>query len=160
MVDQFLQGRFITQRFVPIALLCSIGLNVFFVGAWVGAGLRRPLLPPPGGPLWELERQLQGRLTPDGMHKVDSLIQEIDAGLRHQFDASEALRRQLHIILVSEPFNSSAFLQRLNQLNDGRASFDSGMAKHIAELIASLSPDDRRLFADAVLSMPPRPPLG
>jgi hypothetical protein len=58
---------------------------------------------------------------------------------------------------VTEPFDSNAFLRLLDQLNIDHAHFDGDMSRHIARIVASLSPEDRRVFADAVLSMPPGP---
>lgn len=150
-------GGALTRRFVPIALLCSLGINLFFAGTWVGGGLRRPPFPPPGGPLWELERQLRGRLSPDGMSKVAGVFRQVDAQARQRFDAGEAIRRQLHALLVTEPFDADAFMKQLQALNGDRAGFDSEMSRRIVALVSALSPEDRRLFADAVLSMPPGP---
>jgi uncharacterized membrane protein len=157
MNDQGEPKRITPQRMIYLALLASLGLNLFFAGWWVGAGLRPPPPHEPGGPLHELEHRLQGRLSPAGMSAVERLIEEIDAGFRHQFDAGDAIRRQLHQILISEPFKPEDFVRTLGELTAGRSSFDSTVAQRVAAFAAGLSPEDRRIFADAILAMPPGP---
>jgi uncharacterized membrane protein len=156
MNDQREPKRVAPQRLMQFALLGSLGLNLFFAGWGLGVGLRPP---PPGrgGPFGGLEHELRGRLSPDGMSKVESLIGDIDAGFRREFGASDSIRQELHAVLIAEPFSSNDFMRTLGQLNARRTDFDSTMARRIAEFVAGLSPEDRRIFADAVLRMPPGP---
>lgn len=159
MNDQRAPGRVTPPWLIKVALLASLGINLFFAGWVLGVGLRPPPHGPggPGGPFGPLEHELRGRLSPDGMTKVDRLIAEIHAGFRREFGASEGIRDRLHTILITEPFNSAEFVRTLEELNAGRASFDSQTTRHIADFVASLSPQDRGIFADAVLRMPPGP---
>ena len=102
-------------------------------------------------------RRLQGKLSADGMSKVDGLLQQIHSGFRRQFEQTESVRRQLHSILVTEPFDADAFSRTLEALNANRTRFDSDMSQDIVAAVRALSPDDRRILADAVLSLPPGP---
>ncbi len=104
-----------------------------------------------------LERQLRGRLSPDGMTKVAGLISDIDSEFRQQIGANDTIRRRLHIILITEPFNSADFVRTLGVLQTARSHFDSEMNARIATVVERLSPEDRRIFADAVLTLPPGP---
>lgn len=174
MSDQQSSARTAVRRFAPVLLLASIGLNLFFIGWLAGSGFRphhlfftdwlagsgfRPHPPPPpmGGHFVMLERDLEGRLSPEGMAKVGALLRDIDAGMRSQFDASETLRRQLHAILVAEQFDGDGFIRAVEALNAGRAKLDGDVARRVTEVMASLSARDRAIFANALLSMPPGP---
>jgi uncharacterized membrane protein len=154
MTDAAAPGRN-SPRLTRIALLGSLGLNLFFAGWWFGGAMR----PPPPGPhgMHDLDRMLRGRLSADGMSKVDGLLRQVDSGFRQQFGEMEAVRRQLHAILVTETFDSDAFIKALEALNANRAKFDSNMTRHIADIVGSLSAEDRRILADTVLSLPPGP---
>lgn len=158
MKDQQPPTRDAVRRFAPALLLASLGLNLFFAGWLAGSGFRpHPPPPPMGGRFGMLERQLEGRLSPDGMAKVDAMLRDIDAGMRTQSDAGEILRRQLRMILVAEQFNGDNFVRVLDALNAQREKFDKDVARRVVDVMASLSPRDRTIFADAVLSMPPGP---
>jgi len=144
------------QRLIPLALLVSLGLNLFFAGWLFGSGFR-PHPPPMGGPFHVLEHQLEGRLSPDGMAKVGGLLRELEAGMHGQFDSGDALRRRLHATLVAEPFNRDDFMRAADALSAGRAKFDNNAAQRVADVLAALSATDRASFADALLSLPPGP---
>ncbi len=145
------------RRFIPAVLLASLSLNLFLAGWLAGSGFRPPLLPPMGGPFRSLERRLEGRLSPDGMAKIGALLGAMDAGMRRQFDARDAMRRKLHAILITEPFDREGFVAALTELNAGRAQFDGEVSRRVAEVVATLSVHDRAIFADEVLALPPGP---
>lgn len=157
MTDQ--PTRSAIRRMLPAILLVSLGLNLFFLGWLAGSGFRPHGLPPPpmGGPFRSLERQLAGRLSPEGMTKVGDLLHELEAGMREQFDAGDAVRRQLHSILTAETFSRDDFIRTIGVLTAGRTKFDNESAQRVADVVAKLSARDRAAFADAVLSIPPGP---
>jgi len=158
MTDQPTRTHDAVRRLAPVLLLVSLGLNLFFAGWLAGSGFRwHPPPPPMDGRFGMLERQLEGRLSPEGMAKVGALLRDIDTGMRNQFDAGESLRRQLHALLTAEVFNGDDFVRAVDSLNVGRAKFDNDVARRVAAVMAGLSARDRAIFADAVLSMPPGP---
>jgi uncharacterized membrane protein len=142
------------SRHVWTALVASLGLNLFFAGWWVGAVLRPWPPAPPPGPLHMLSRDLAGRLSPAAYREVSALIDTVRERFARQMHDSEPLRERLRVILVTDPFDSAAFVQTLDELTADRARNDGEISRRIAAVVAGLSAADRAILADAALASP------
>lgn len=135
-----------------LALLSSLGGNVFLGGFVLGRGDGRHGPPPP--PEHMLER-LAERLSPADAAVLRGVI---NAG-RGQFDADMARRRGFHdklrAALTAEPFDPAAFEKMLADHDDGEYAAHQHMRRAMVAAAAALSPEGRRAMADM---RPPGPP--
>lgn len=157
--------RWGTVAQLRIILLLSLGLNLFLGGYWLGSYLNRSmhsLGPGPGGPgrLQAIAERLRGQISPDAMHKIDGLVVEIDTIFRDRRPGGGDVRSQIQQIVADSQFDQQKFMDVIERLNSVRTSSDREIASRIASVLSQLSPQDRRVLANVVLTqiVPPPPP--
>ncbi|NVO16634.1 MAG: periplasmic heavy metal sensor [Rhodoplanes sp.] len=145
-------------------VLVSLGINLFLAGSWVGTLMRPGAWPPPPGhgPLQNVARDLQGRITPDSMAKVEALIVEIDRRIRSGSADPRRLDEQMRGLLVADTFDTATFTRTVDEFITARTENDRAIARRIAEVVAGMPVADRKVLAEVVLRPrgPPGPPLG
>lgn len=175
------------RALIGIALMASVGVNVFVAGWWFGTAVRPAMNgvwfergpgpgpgPGPGGPggpwpgpppgagqgvvvsrMQMLANRLQGRLSPDGMAQVESLLKDIDTHFMQRMGTSAPLRERAKQILVAEPFDAEAFSKIFLDLQAQRTKSDAELARRIVDVIAKLPQEDRKVLAEITLFLPP-----
>jgi hypothetical protein len=145
-------------------MLVSLGINLFLAGSWVGTLMRPGGWPPPPrpGPLQSVAHDLQGRITPDSMAKVEALIAEIDRRIRSGPADPGRLEEQVRNLLRADGFDAATFTGTVDQFITTRTENDRAIARRIAEVVAGMPVADRKVLADVVLRPrgPPGPPPG
>jgi uncharacterized membrane protein len=142
-----------------LALIASIGLNLFFVGMVVGGHSLS---------LWhrssnreEIRARLRESLSEQGAGIVTRALDQVRQQFGARFKDAEAGRQRKSELLAKDPFDRDAFLA---ETRSERAGFTSGIAKAdeiVADALAQLSPEDRHKLATMQLPPPfgpPRPP--
>lgn len=142
-------------------VLVSLGINLFLAGSWVGTLMRPGGWPPPPGPrpLQNVAHELQGRITPDSLAKVETLIAEIDRRIRSGPADPRRLEEQVRSLLGADTFDAATFTGTVDQFITTRTENDRAIARRIAEVVAGMPVADRRVLAEVVLR-PRGPPPG
>jgi uncharacterized membrane protein len=130
-------------------LVVSLACNLFLAGILVGAGLRIGIFgpssgPPPRPPFYRMVEEAAGKVSPEGLKKLSDLANELETRFRGEMERTGELRAKVHAELGREPFEVAAFTRALDALN---AEFGRGRSeanRRFAEVIASLSPQDRK----------------
>jgi uncharacterized membrane protein len=145
---------------VRIVLVASLGLNLFFLGWLVGGvfgpahrGLRPP--PPPLPPLHLMADRLRGTMSADGMAKIDALIRDLDTRFVQRISATERSRTRIKELLAAPDFDAAAFASALAEFHAETETDRADVDRRITDVIARLSPDDRRKLADVTLAFRP-----
>jgi uncharacterized membrane protein len=138
-----------------MALVASLGLNLFLAGWWVGAVLRPWPPAPPPGPLHMLSQRLAGRLSPAAFREVSALIDAIGEHFVRQIADGAPLRGRLRAILMADVFDAAAFVTTLDELTAARTRNDGDISRRIAAVVAGLPAADRAVLADVALASPP-----
>lgn len=141
---------------VRVALLVSLGLNLFLAGLWIGDLMHRGLRPPPG-PMHQIMERIEGRLSVDGQRRVRAALIDLD---RHRPPppANPLSIKNLVSIVETDPFDRVRFLSALEAMNRDRLKVDQERDERIADLLAALTLADRRALAEVLAHLPPPPP--
>ena len=156
---------------LAVALLASVGGNVFLGGYLAGRGAFSgppglyggPPGPPPGPPMRpdEFFERLAERLPAADAAILRSFVAEN----RDTFDRDDAHRRdfprQLRAALTAEPFDAVAFEKLLANHDDKVQQAHALLRQRLAATAAALSPEARRLLAESPMppgGPPPGPP--
>jgi uncharacterized membrane protein len=134
---------------LPLALVVSLGLNVFVAGWLVGdrAGRFGPPPPPPGSMQPFLD-SLESRLSPEGARIMDTTIRGFkDRSIRH-FRRLEEIGERMEKALVGGSFDRARFLATAQELSSEQAVDRSEVAEQIATAIEKLSPEDRKHLSE------------
>lgn len=145
-------------------VVVSLGINLFLAGSWVGTLVRPGGWPPPPGPrpLQNLAHDLQGRVAPDSLAKVEALIGEVDRRIRSGPADPHRLEEQVRGLLGADTFDAATFIRAVDQFITARTENDRAIAQRIAEVVAGMPVADRKVLAEVVLRPrgPPGPPPG
>lgn len=128
-------------------LVVSIASNLFLAGLLIGTWLAAPWRGggmPPRPPLQMMVQEASGKLSPDGLAKLASLADELEARFHRDMSATGPLRDRVREELVREPFDEAAFAKALSDMNQEFAKGHGALNKRFAEVIASLSLRDRQ----------------
>lgn len=143
-----------------IALIASLGMNLFFMGLFVGGllgagGFGYGPPPPPLPPLHLMADRLKGSLSDEGFAKIEALIGELDARFARKISATEQPRQRIKSLLVAEPFDAAAFAAALGEMSVEIDLDRTDINRRIAEVMSQLSRQDRTRVGDATLTFPP-----
>lgn len=149
---------------LAVALLASVGANVFLGGYLAGRGAFSgppgPYGGPPGPPMRPdvFFERLAERLPPADA----TILRRFAADNRDAFMRDDAQRRdfpqQLRAALTAEPFDPAAFEALLADHDATVQRAHALLRQRLAAAAASLSPEARRLLAESPLPGPPPGP--
>lgn len=144
-----------------IVLFVSLGVNLFLAGSWVGT-LMRPDNAPPRPRHLEIVRELQGRIAPESLARVETLLGEIDGRIRSGPADPRRMDEKLRELLSAETFDPAAFTAAVDGFLAARADNDRAIARRIAEEMTTIPRADRKVLGEVVLRPPgpPRLPFG
>ena len=140
------------SKAVKLLFLVSLVLNVLLLGVLLG----------------HLPRDVVFRRQQRLEQTLKNLPEPTQARLREKFNqmraAADPLREQIRAareqalrILGADPFDAAAYDRQVSQFDDLQLQLFKKMAQVVKEIAQGLSPEDRRLFAEA-LRRPPSPP--
>jgi len=148
-------------------LLASLGLNLFLLGLWVGSRSEFPQFMPPPFQLPQprpitLGERLATQLSPEGLARVSQPIAQLDNVMRRGFEERQHIFDQLRDLVLAEPYDAAAVKALLDRLPEQRLNGEADQWSIVADILGSLSEQDRRAFAESVFLRPPRigPALG
>jgi uncharacterized membrane protein len=137
-----------------LALLLSIGLNVFFVGWWVGDAMH---IPGGSGRPPSFRERLEGRLSPEGMRAISDVLNRVDGIMQSGMDDRDGQMARIRELLIKQPFDRAAVGRLLDELPEDRRQARGQMSELLSSALERLSLEDRAAFARAVFMRPPRP---
>lgn len=140
------QGRAPTGKW----LVASLALNLFLAGLVVGSLMVwnwRPPGPPPRPPFQMMLHEASGKLSPEGLKKLSELADELETDFRKTMDGAEKQRATIRDALLREPFDPAAFAVALDDMFASFSQKRANTNRRFAEVIATLSPADRRQLA-------------
>lgn len=141
-----------------IALLVSLGINLFLAGSWVGSLVRSDGAPPPRPrPLHAAVQELRGRISTDSFDKIEALVGEIDGRFRASPADPRRMDERLRVLLGAETFDPAAFATTVDTFLAARSETDKAIARRIGEVLAGVPVSDRKVIAEVVLRGPGRP---
>jgi hypothetical protein len=134
---------------LPLALVVSIGVNLFVAGWLVGdrAGRFGPPPPPPGSMRGFLD-SLESELSPEGARIMDAMVRNFQDRSFQHFRSFEDLGERMQSALAGEPFDRAGFLAAAHELSAEQAADRSEGAEQIANAIEKLSPEDRKRLSE------------
>lgn len=133
---------------LPLALILSLGVNLFVAGWLVGdrAGKFGPS--PPPGSMQPFLDSLENRLSPEGARIMDATIRGFrDRAFRH-FRRLEEIGDRMEKALNGGSFDRAGFLATAQELSAEQAVDRSEVAEQIANAIEKLSPEDRKRLSE------------
>ena len=89
-------------------------------------------------------REAAGKVSPEGLQKLSELAEELESRFMNDMSKAGNLRARIRTELAREPFDGAAFSKALDDLNTVFTADRSAANKRFAEVIASLSPHDRK----------------
>lgn len=147
-----------SRRTLYIALFVSLALNLFVVGAGVGAYLLGGHLPGRGGPprgggppMFAAAQALPG-------NEVDAYRDALSAealAVRPTMRQARTLRHDAWLKLGADPLDSAAIVADLDKARSLQAQAQSQMDRRIVDFAAHLPAAERGRFGEA-LSQPPQ----
>jgi uncharacterized membrane protein len=132
-----------------VALIVSVGVNVFIAGWLVGdrAGRFGPPPPPPGS-MQPFRDSFENTLSPDGARIMDTVVRTLQGRGAQHFHSFQELGERMEQALVGEAFDRAGFLAAARELSAEQATDRGEVAEQIADAIAKLSPEDRKRLSE------------
>lgn len=93
-------------------------------------------------------QEASGRVSPEGLEKLRTLADELEERFRNGMSKVGSLRDHMREELVRDPFDIVAFTKALDDLNIAFVEDRSTANKRFAEVIATLSLEDRKHLAN------------
>jgi uncharacterized membrane protein len=130
-------------------LLVSLGLNLFFIGAWAAFAWRHYA--------WERHRswspatrieRLAAALPPGDGEKLRSEFRTHQANIETAITSYRQAQRKMREALRAEPFNADALRSAMAEARNARGKLDETLQDVIASAGASMTPEGRRSLAD------------
>jgi len=149
------------QTFFIVVLLCSLAFNIFLGGFMVGnyLGQGRFIHPPPDRGAMKLGlKQILRTLSADSRAKITPLMQKHKAVMRSQHQQMQQVQQAVFDTLTVKEFNSSAFSNALNQLQQQQDEIQKLMGQFLAEVVSQLNQEERQRLAEDMRHRPPPPP--
>jgi uncharacterized membrane protein len=130
------------ERRTLIALVVSVGINLFLVGFIVARGFGQPRPPPRGpGPFHAREMFDVGR-SPEMRERFRQQKDE----LRPKHRALREARKELERALLAEPYDRARVEASLADLRRGTTALQEGMHEALLDIASDLEPERRRAF--------------
>jgi len=130
-----------------LALVISVGINLFVAGWLVGdrAGYRGP--PPQPRSMRPFLASLEATLSPDGIRIMDTMVRGLQ-GRGQLFRRFEELGERMQKAVVGERFDRAAFLAAAQELSAEQSADRIAVAEEIANAMEKLSPEDRKRLSE------------
>jgi hypothetical protein len=139
--------RFPRITLSSLALVISVGVNLFVVGWLVGdrAGYRGP--PPQPHSMRPFLASLEGTLSPDGVRIMDTMVRGLQ-GHGQRYRRFEDLGERMQKALVGERFDRTVFMAAAQELSAEQSAHRIAVAGEIADAMEKLSPEDRKRLSE------------
>jgi uncharacterized membrane protein len=138
------------RRRLGLALLVSLGLNLFLGGMVASNWLRQA--PPPPGPRGHFDRMAARHAVSPAYRDLVERIWRRNAGeLRLRMGAVHEARQTVRRGLVAEPFDRQALARAHAALSARLMDARAAMEANIAEIAAALPPEERQRYFAASL---------
>lgn len=147
---------------MPVALMLSLAVNMFFAGLAVSHVGRRP--PPPHGPPGPegFILRLAETLPPDDAALLHRALDANRPTIRAEHEVRESFPQRLRIALLAEPFDPKALIAVFEDTDRQEHALRQRVQASLAEAAAAMSPEGRRRMAEfrPPRHGPPGPPPG
>lgn len=150
--------RMILQRWMPIALMLSMAVNMFFAGLAV-SHIGRPPPPPHGPPGPEGFFQRLAETLP--AEDAAILRQAIDANrstMQAEHEVRESFPQRIRTALLTQPFDPKALMAVFEETDGRERALRQRVVSALVDAAAAMSPEGRRRMAEFRPPHPPGPP--
>lgn len=136
-------------RWVMVALLTSLMVNMVFVGVVAGRFWAQH-----HGSSWHSRHKNSGmraflRDLPEARRtELGQMMRANREAARAERENIRTLRQAVREAIVREPFDKAALETALSQVNAARQSFRARVAVDFADMVAKMTPDERKAFAE------------
>lgn len=138
-----------------IALIISVGFNLFVAGWWVGDIWHRPpMMGMPAPNISFLENLVKDRVSPETIEAIGPSLELIDATFRAGFDARTAIFADLRVAVSAEPYDPAAVSELFSVLVNSRTQTETEQWRQIGETLGQLPADQRSILADIFFPAP------
>lgn len=133
---------------LSIALVASLAVNAFLIGATATdlVKMRWPFTPPP--PFRFELRWLEGRLPGDGLRKVEDAVAAVKPETSGHFDRLRALRQQLAELIAAPTPDRAAIDAKLVEIRAELTAMQTRVQAASTDALLSLPPDMRAGLAE------------
>lgn len=138
------RGKHVMGRKLQLILFASIGLNLIFIGVFIGYGFkgcgkgRHPKGPPP---------ELMAQISPEQQKRVGKLLREMHREGREERREIRKERRKSLEILTAPTFDAEAYRKVMAGLHELQGAKKNQMTETIIELASTLDQSDRQALA-------------
>ena len=141
-----------------LLLIVSLTLNLFAVGAGVGAGVvmwragqlraesGAPTAPATGTSLWSVSR----KLSPAHRDALQAYLRTTGDDLAEPIHKLRTQRRHAAEALAAEPYDSATAERALAEAQTEAGSIRARLNAGLAKLVANFTPEERRLLAEPI----------
>ena len=141
-----------------LLLIVSLTLNLFAIGAGVGAGVvmwRAGQLraesgastsPATGTSLWAVSR----KLTPAHRTALQNYLRATGDDLAESIHRLRTLRRHAAEALAAEPYDAAKAERALSEAQAGAGAIRARLSTGLGKLVADFTPEERRLLAEPI----------
>lgn len=138
--------------FLRIALLVSLGLNLFVIGWWAGEAWRRPQ--PMQAQQFTVLPIMDARLSTETMDALRPSLVAMGNLMRQGFQDRAAVFENLIEVVKAEPYDKGKVDELLARLVDDRTSVEKQQWQLVAEMLAKLTAEQRAAFAEVIFVRP------
>lgn len=141
------------RRWVTLALLASLAVNLFLVGLVGGQFFAEPEETRPRTRGYSLNPRVAMEALPENRHEaIRAYWEEARKGMREQWRGLGALRREIDAAVRATPFDPEALRAAQAREAAARAALRSRYNDRIADFLATLTDEERAAMADVALA--------
>lgn len=131
-------------------LAVSLAANLFLAGIVAGTFLVGPPFrggPPPRPPMQMMVMEASGKLSPEGLQKLQDFADEFEDNFRKTLASMDSQRESIRVALLREPFDAAEFSRALDDLHVHFTQSRTLINQRFSDVVSSLSPADRKRLA-------------
>lgn len=146
-----------SQRTLTIALVVSLVVNVFVIGAVVGAfGMRhrmeeQRMRPPRGNPIMRVTERMPEDLRARYVARMRAEGQNNRAKMQEARDA----RREAIAAMTAEPYDAAAASAALARARESETAMRASLENAVVDFSRNLDQEQRRVIAESLRGGPP-----
>lgn len=138
---------------IRIALFVSLGINLFFVGWWIGDVWPRPPQQLVFGPASMIERAQQ-QISAESMAAISPALEAINEAFRHSFDDRNVVFRELREVVSATPYDAKAVEDLFATRVTARTQAEVTQWELVGNVLGQVSDEERAILAMIFFPLP------
>ncbi len=140
------------KRGPSVALIISLCLNLIFIGVIAAGVFRAAMMHPPqtmAGQGLFAPRILMATV-PSATDKIQNILDAHGSKMDELRFEAQSARRDARRTFMGHNFSQASFDQSLERVKSADAALEAEVLKVMSETVATLTPDERRAFAEKI----------